>query len=177
MRLRARAFIMAKAAKEQLDTKDEMTVKEAIDSVQQVERLGLLRRQSSGKEEANTATVSADPEKTVCFVSADVGMGSDLLTMKVVKRLEHLLPREKGSGKPLCRLENLSIRYAKSISASLSSDVSYIFVLTKTIQSGTHTHSAPGGFLQYTLYQINTLGYSEETMNIYVEGIAQSILR
>lgn len=43
--------------------------------------------------------------------------------------------------------------------------------------SGTHTHSAPGGFIQYTLYQITSMGFSEEAMNAYVEGVAQAILR
>jgi len=43
--------------------------------------------------------------------------------------------------------------------------------------SGTHTHSGPGGFLQYLLYQITSLGYSGEVMDALVEGIAQSIFR
>lgn len=43
--------------------------------------------------------------------------------------------------------------------------------------SGTHTHSAPAGFIQYTLYQITSAGFSKEVMNAYVEGISQSILR
>lgn len=54
----------------------------------------------------------ADPDKTVCFVSIDAGMGSDLLNFQVVKRLEELLPEHGTSGKRMCHLENLSIRYA-----------------------------------------------------------------
>jgi Neutral/alkaline non-lysosomal ceramidase, N-terminal len=43
--------------------------------------------------------------------------------------------------------------------------------------SGTHTHSGPAGFLQYTLYQVTSLGFFEETMSAFAEGIAQSIKR
>jgi neutral ceramidase len=50
-----------------------------------------------------------------------------------------------------CRIENLSV-------------------------SATHTHSAPGGYTQYAFYQIPTLGYSEEVVHAYVEGIAQAIV-
>lgn len=78
-------------------------------------------------------------------------MGSDLLTARVIKRLEELLPTGIGN-KTLCHLENTSI-------------------------SGTHTHSAPGGFLQYALYQITSLGFSLETLDTLVEGIANSLLR
>jgi neutral ceramidase len=77
-------------------------------------------------------------------------MGSNLLTLRVITRLEELLPT--GSGKKmLCHLENTSI-------------------------SGTHTHSAPGGFLQYALYQITSLGFSLETLDMLVEGISNSLL-
>jgi hypothetical protein len=68
-------------------------------------------RRHRGTEAISSQT---DPEKTVCFVSADIGMGSDLLTMKVVQRLEEILPKQQG-GKRLCHLENLSLRYAREI--------------------------------------------------------------
>lgn len=111
MRLRSRAFIMAKAH----TISDEVPV--FIKSVQKVERLGLRWHQfnddNNPQPQSPTSIHQPGPEQTVCFVSADIGMGSDLLTLKVVKRLEQLLPKVKG--KPLCRLENLSIRYAVSI--------------------------------------------------------------
>ena len=85
-------------------------------------------------------------------MSADIAMGSDLMNLKIIQRLKELLPEQPRSGERLCHLENLSI-------------------------SGTHAHLSPGGFLQYVLYQITSLGYSEETMSAYVEGIAQAIFR
>ena len=80
-------------------------------------------------------------------------MGSDLVTSRVISRIGELLPpSDTIEGKPLCHLENTSI-------------------------SGTHTHSGPGGFLQYTLYQMTSMGYSSETMDTFVESISQSLLR
>ncbi|KAL3915799.1 MAG: hypothetical protein SGILL_005474 [Bacillariaceae sp.] len=100
-----------------------------------------------------------DPNRTICFVSVDIGMGSDILTMYVVKRLEELLPAQQNIGdnaknsRRLCHIDNLSI-------------------------SGTHTHSAPAGFLQYALYQVTSKGFSrKEVFDTYVESIAQSILQ
>ncbi len=43
--------------------------------------------------------------------------------------------------------------------------------------SGSHTHSAPAGFLQYVLYQVTSYGFLEEVMRTYVEGVAQALLR
>jgi len=85
-------------------------------------------------------------------------MGSDVLTKKVIERLQHISSQytstngEQNSFASLCTLENTSI-------------------------SGTHTHSAPAGFIQYTLYQITSLGFSKEHFDALVEGIAHSLLR
>lgn len=37
--------------------------------------------------------------------------------------------------------------------------------------SGTHTHSAPGGFLMHLLFDITTLGFIKESFDGLVEGI------
>jgi neutral ceramidase len=112
------------------------------------------------KASTTTYAHKVDPQKTICFVSIDAGMGSDLLNMRVRKRLQELLPEISASNDDenntinttLCHLENLSI-------------------------SATHTHSAPGGFLQYVLYQMTSFGFSDQVVNAYTEGIAQAILR
>lgn len=87
---------------------------------------------------------SLDPDSTICFVSIDYGMGSDLVTQKVIERLH------QSQGNTLCQVDNLSI-------------------------SGTHTHSAPAGFLQYALFQIPSLGFSHETLHVMVNGIVQAL--
>ncbi|CAG2240357.1 ASAH2 [Mytilus edulis] len=43
--------------------------------------------------------------------------------------------------------------------------------------SGTHTHSGPGGFHQYLLYDITSLGFVKESFDALVEGIIMSIDR
>jgi len=157
-RLRARAFIIAQIEK---DEEEDMFTEQPPIEASSEERTRLMNwvRRSREHQQLFVSGVreSADPAKTVCFVSIDAGMGSDLLNIRVVKRLEELLPpqkqnEEEGGEKRLCHLENLSI-------------------------SGTHTHSAPAGFIQYALYQITSLGFSEEVMQAYVEGIAQALFR
>ena len=109
--------------------------------------------------------IELNPNTTICFVSVDIGMGSDILNIRVLRRLDDLIQqwnnnnnvtnnnnnyRTASQRQTPCNLENLSI-------------------------SGTHTHSAPGGYLQYALYQIPTLGYTDEVLHAYAEGIAQAI--
>ncbi|CAH1775301.1 unnamed protein product [Owenia fusiformis] len=43
--------------------------------------------------------------------------------------------------------------------------------------SSTHTHSTPGGFLGYTMYNIPQAGFAHETFNILVNGIVASVQR
>lgn len=43
--------------------------------------------------------------------------------------------------------------------------------------SGTHSHSGPAGFLQYTLFQATSFGFVWETFDTFVAGIAESIAR
>jgi len=43
--------------------------------------------------------------------------------------------------------------------------------------SGTHTHSAPGGYLQYLLFGIAAKGFYKQSLELLVEGIVDSIVR
>ncbi|KAL1506815.1 hypothetical protein ABEB36_006106 [Hypothenemus hampei] len=43
--------------------------------------------------------------------------------------------------------------------------------------SGTHTHSAPGGFLMDVLYDITQLGFCKQTLDAYADGIFRAIKR
>lgn len=89
--------------------------------------------------------------KRICYVSADIGMGSDLLTQKVIERLgDEQVPGMPGPG--WYEYENLVI-------------------------SGTHTHSSAAGFLQYTLFQVTSWGFVNQTFHAYVEGVADAVAR
>ncbi|KAK6626773.1 hypothetical protein RUM44_009250 [Polyplax serrata] len=48
-----------------------------------------------------------------------------------------------------------------------------IYNLDNVIISGTHTHSAPGGFLMYFLFDLPIRGFSTETFRALVNGIVQ----
>jgi neutral ceramidase len=50
-----------------------------------------------------------------------------------------------------------------------------IYTTENVALSGTHTHSGPGGFLQYVVYQTTSWGFVQETFDALVEGIANSI--
>lgn len=39
--------------------------------------------------------------------------------------------------------------------------------------SGIHTHSGPGGYLQYILYIITSLGFVRESFDVLVGGIIE----
>ncbi|MCU7646554.1 neutral/alkaline ceramidase [Pseudomonas piscis] len=41
--------------------------------------------------------------------------------------------------------------------------------------AATHTHSGPGGFSHYTIYDLSVLGFQEKTFNVIVDGIVRSI--
>lgn len=86
-----------------------------------------------------------DGNKRVAFVSVDGGMGSDLVKMRVLEKLDAAL------GQGVYTTENLAI-------------------------SGTHTHSAPAGFLQYVLYQVTSFGYVQETLDAWVNGISGAVI-
>ncbi|EOA12950.1 hypothetical protein CARUB_v10025932mg [Capsella rubella] len=43
--------------------------------------------------------------------------------------------------------------------------------------SGTHTHAGPGGYLQYILYLVTSLGFVHQSFNALVDGIEQSIIQ
>ena len=36
--------------------------------------------------------------------------------------------------------------------------------------SGTHTHSGPGGYLQYLLFDITSVGFVSESLDVIVDG-------
>lgn len=43
--------------------------------------------------------------------------------------------------------------------------------------SATHTHSGPGGFSHYALYNLTILGYDQQNFEAVVDGIVQAIVR
>jgi Neutral/alkaline non-lysosomal ceramidase, N-terminal len=52
-------------------------------------------------------------------------------------------------------------------------DLGSIYNETNVAISGIHTHSGPGGYLQYVLYDITSLGFVEQSWAAVVNGIAE----
>ncbi|PSS32664.1 Neutral ceramidase [Actinidia chinensis var. chinensis] len=43
--------------------------------------------------------------------------------------------------------------------------------------SGTHTHAGPGGYLQYVVYLVTSLGFVRQSFDVIVDGIEKSIIQ
>lgn len=52
-----------------------------------------------------------------------------------------------------------------------------LYTEENVLLSATHTHSGPGGFSHYALYNLTTLGYDKQNFDAIVDGIYQSIVR
>ena len=185
-RLYARAYIIGQSQPQQVEPVTKQSVSKlqsttTTDNIISTERLLRNRKRQSAEMIDGNITynhesqfknsskwIDLNPNTTICFVSVDIGMGSDILNIRVLRRLDDLIQQwnnynnhknnnnvtdntTQSVRRSPCHIENLSI-------------------------SATHTHSAPGGFMQYALYEIPTLGYSDEVVHAYAEGIAQSIL-
>ncbi|BBN08047.1 neutral ceramidase [Marchantia polymorpha subsp. ruderalis] len=61
--------------------------------------------------------------------------------------------------------------------ARLKSRYGGLYTEKNVIISGTHTHSGPGGYLQYVLYIITSLGFVRQSFNALVDGIEQSVIQ
>ncbi|KAL2977326.1 hypothetical protein AAZX31_13G060300 [Glycine max] len=79
------------------------------------------------------------------FVNLDAGMASQLLTIKVLERLNSRFGN-------LYTEENVAI-------------------------SGTHTHAGPGGYLQYVVYSVTSLGFVKQSFDAIANAIEQSIIQ
>lgn len=43
--------------------------------------------------------------------------------------------------------------------------------------SGIHTHAGPGGYLQYVVYIVTSLGFVRQSFDVVVDGIEKSIIQ
>jgi neutral ceramidase len=50
-----------------------------------------------------------------------------------------------------------------------------LYTLDNVLLSGTHTHSGPGGYSHYALYNITILGFDEQNFECIVNGMVESI--
>jgi neutral ceramidase len=55
----------------------------------------------------------------------------------------------------------------------LGTQLGDIYTVDNVMLSATHSHSAPGGYHTYWMYQSVTLGFINETFNALVDGIVR----
>lgn len=63
------------------------------------------------------------------------------------------------------------------VMARLQSRYGTLYTNDNVIISATHTHSGPGGYSHYALYNLSILGFDQQGFDAVVEGIYQSIVR
>ena len=97
--------------------------------------------------ESTVPTPPLNDSRLFAFVSVDMGMGSSAVTNRVLELLD---AEPTTTGK---------------------------FTNDNVCISGTHTHSAPAGFLTHTIFQVTSLGFVKQSYNAYANGIAQSIIK
>ena len=97
--------------------------------------------------ETKVPTPPLNSTRLFAFASVDMGMGSSAVTNRVLELLD---AEPTTTGK--FTNDNLCI-------------------------SGTHTHSAPAGFLTHTIFQVTSLGFCKQSYNAFATGIAQSIIK
>ncbi|XP_033739901.1 neutral ceramidase-like isoform X3 [Pecten maximus] len=69
--------------------------------------------------------------------------------------------------------QNLKLEVIRKLKAKYGS----LYTERNVCISGTNTHSGPGGFHQYLFYDITSLGFVNETLQAYVDGIVKSVDR
>uniref|UniRef100_A0A8C4TVI7 Neutral ceramidase n=1 Tax=Falco tinnunculus TaxID=100819 RepID=A0A8C4TVI7_FALTI len=69
----------------------------------------------------------------------------------------------------------VSQRLRLEVLKELKSKYGELYRQDNVILSGTHTHSGPGGYFQYTLFRITSKGLIRPSLNAIVNGIVKSI--
>ncbi len=65
----------------------------------------------------------------------------------------------------------------QGVVAKLRARYGSLYTDENVLLSATHTHSGPGGFSHYALYNLTILGFDRQNFDAIVEGIFQSIVR
>ncbi|KAG1367738.1 putative Neutral ceramidase [Cocos nucifera] len=90
------------------------------------------------------------------FVNLDACMASQLVTIKVIERLKS-------------RQVDLIVFYFGRYGG--------IYNEQNVAISGIHTHAGPGGYLQYVVYIVTSLGFVRQSFDVIVDGIEKSIIQ
>lgn len=105
------------------------------------------------------------------FVSVDACMGSQALKTAVV---EKLAVRERRGGGDAAGMHDTTHTH-KSHRSRTHTQTIYgdLYTAQNVGISGIHTHSTPGGFLQYVLFDITSLGFVKQVLALVVHAHSQ----
>jgi neutral ceramidase len=67
----------------------------------------------------------------------------------------------------------ISLVHTRQVMENLKNELGDVYTEENVMLSPTHSHSAPGGYHTYWMYQFVTLGFIEETFNAAANGITQ----
>jgi len=90
---------------------------------------------------------STENRKRVIIVCADLGMIFQGVKQQVVKKIES------------------------------NNELKNLYDEKNVLLSANHTHSGPGGYSHYTLYNLSILGFDKKNFNCIVDGIYESIVK
>ena len=99
------------------------------------------------------------------FVSVDCGMMGQLVKKKVIEiiftKFKDFFPN------------HTFWQVMEKLEESLGDDA--LYNTDNVILSATHTHSGPGGYMQYVLFQITSYGFVQQSFQALVDGISRVI--
>lgn len=72
-----------------------------------------------------------------------------------------------------CDIAMISTVVKREVSKILQKKFGGLYTEENVMLSATHTHSGPGGFLQYVLYLVPTQGFNRQNFNTIVWGIVR----
>lgn len=90
---------------------------------------------------------STENRKRVIIVCADLGMIFQGVKQQVIKKIES------------------------------NNELKNLYDKKNVLLSANHTHSGPGGYSHYTLYNLSILGFDKKNFNCIVDGIYESIVK
>ena len=103
-------------------------------------------------------------------------MASQGVTITVLEQLKvrsptlGMLTGDNGTSGHCMSLKSI----CKTLGLCMQAQYGDLYTESNVAMSGIHTHSGPGGYLQYILYIITSLGFVRESFDVLVGGILEA---
>lgn len=110
-----------------------------------------------------------DQKNSVVFVSVDAAMVSTIVRTKVSNTV--IVVHVLFSILLTFTVSLISFISITQVLQRVADASKGVYNESNVLISGIHTHSGPGGFHQYVLFDVTSLGFVEQSMDALVEGI------